>query len=143
MGSNDTRESNNVKDVSISNVPLVGKRDRIKVSKRTPDGLEQTEYSNDYLWTADDLFQEKLEKWLYIRSNHLEECLMTFVLSRLAIATTAVLLEVPWLVAFGYVGAVGILVFWLAIVTVIVRSKGQMVPAASLRLFILLIGFFS
>jgi hypothetical protein len=59
------RATNGSKDVSISNVPLVGKRDRIRIHKQHSDGsTEATTYDNAYTWTAADIVQEKLEYWL-------------------------------------------------------------------------------
>jgi hypothetical protein len=138
VANNDSISTNNVRDVSVSNVPGVGKRDALTVVKNLPDGTtERSRYTNEYQWEQGELWQERMEKWLCIREAFVDETLLTFVVFRLWSATAAVtLVSLP---AFGYVLTAGLGLSLLALVGVVCRGGWKVVEGSLLRVFTILV----
>lgn len=131
------RANNGSKDVSISNVPLVGKRDSIEIRKQLSDGsTEATTYRNAYTWTASDSWLENTEQWLAIRTDHGYQAFVTYAASRLwvklAIALTLVIPTLGYLMLFAFVVGLGSLCY------VALRSPSTL-AASSLRLLMIAI----
>ena len=132
--------TNATKDVSISNVPQVGKRDKLQVTTVSPDGSTTATYTNAYQWEASDSWLEQAEQWLAIRSSHTTEAFVTFAASRLWFKTAVALVAVanPGLSTLGLL----LLITWVvgvgALVYVASRSSRSL-AASSLRLLMIAI----
>lgn len=133
--------TNGSKDISISNVPAVGKRDLIVVDRSLPDGTrERSEYRNAYLWEASDDWQEKVEQWLCVRSDYSYQSLLTLVVFRLWSASAQLaLVSVP---ALGYIIGAALVVALVALLSIVVKTPALLAPA-SLRLFLVVVGTFA
>jgi hypothetical protein len=138
VANNDSITTNNVKDVSVSNVPGVGKRDALTVVKHLPDGTtERSLYTNAYEWEQGELWQERAERWLCVREAFVDEALLTFVVFRLWSATAAVaLVSLP---AFGYVLSAGLVLSLLSVAGVICRGGWKVAEGSLLRVFTILV----
>jgi hypothetical protein len=132
--------NNGTKDVSISNVPLVGKRDRIQTTTVTPEGTTTATYTNQYTWEAADSWQEQIEQWLAIRHSHGAEAFATYAASRLwfktAIALTGAV--VPGLSTLGLMLILAWAVGVGSLCYVALRSPSTL-AASSLRLLMIAI----
>jgi hypothetical protein len=135
------RSTNDSKDVSISSVPLVGKRDSIEVTKVLSDGTQElTTYRNSYDWEASDDMRERLEQWLCLRSDVPYQCLLTFVSFRVWSSLAAVLLTYANPLGLVLVSA---LVLCLSVLVFVSARSLPTLAASSLRLFVVAVAVFS
>ena len=129
--------TNATKDVSISNVPAVGKRDKLMHTTTTPEGTTTATYTNEYQWEASDVFQERVEQWLYIRGSYVTEVFATYAVSRLWIKLATAL--IPLSPSLGYTGLV---VFGVGVACLcwVVSRKPANLAASALRLLSIALG---
>jgi hypothetical protein len=128
--------TNGSKDVSISNVPAVGFRDRLQVQTVTPDGTTTATYTNDYVLQADHSWLEQVEQWLCIRHSYGYEAFATYAVSRLWFKVAkAMTLVIPTL---GYIMLAAFAVGLCSLAYVAVRHPG-ILAASSLRLLMIVI----
>jgi hypothetical protein len=129
--------NNNNRDVSISPVPAVGKRDTIVKTTIGIDGTTTETYSNRYLWVASDDWQEKIEQWLCIRSDYVYELFLTFACSRLLFKGAIALFHINN--TLGLILFFGWFLGFLSLAFVATR-KMETLTASWLRLFGLVLG---
>lgn len=143
MSNENGLSTNSQKDISISNVPSVGKRDAFIIETISPEGKETKTYRNAYQWEATDLLAERLERWLTLADCYsIADLIQTLTFSLL-------LFRVPVTIAWallpntlGIIACALIAAMLLVIGGCIVRKGLDLLLASSLRLFIIAVALF-
>jgi hypothetical protein len=129
--------NNGIKDVSVSNVPNIGKRDKLKKVSTTPEGTTTETYVNDYLWEAESLWEEKLSQWLAIKSDFVHEVFLTYVASKLWSSLAFSLFPLAPVISSAMVTA---FVLFCLVCAFLLWRNPNLLAASALRLFIITIG---